>query len=352
MQFWILSGRSVVRNVIHKCVTCVRTRGRTASQLMGDLPAPRVQPSRPFTITGLDYAGPYLFKLRGGRGVRSSKCYVAIFVCFSTKAVHLELVSDLSTPTFLAALKRFIARRGKPVKMVSDCASNFKRAGKELKEVYKNVSLIDKSSELAHFIASEGITWIFNPPAAPHFGGIWESAVKSMKFHLKRVIGSTLLTYEEFVTLLTQVEACLNSRPLCPMSSDPNDLQVLTPGHFLIGAPLIAIPESDLSDIALPRLKRWTLVQQTVSHFWKRWNAEYLTTLQQRRKWYRSSPNLEIGDLVLLKNEQLPPNQWKIGRVIQTHPGSDGRVRVVTVFTSTGKLIRPVTKLCPLPSNN
>ncbi|XP_023214406.1 uncharacterized protein LOC111617336, partial [Centruroides sculpturatus] len=148
---------------------------------MGDLPAPRVQPSRPFTVTRLDYAGPYLFKLQGGRGVRSSKCYVAIFVCFSTKAVHFELVSDLSTPRFIAALKRFIAHHGKPVKIMSDCASNFKKA--------------NKSSELAHFTTGEDITWIFNPPAAPHFGGIWEFAVKSKKFHLRRVIGSTLLTY-------------------------------------------------------------------------------------------------------------------------------------------------------------
>ncbi|XP_023209786.1 uncharacterized protein LOC111612765 [Centruroides sculpturatus] len=145
MQFWLLAGRSVVCNIMHRSVTCVRTKSRTASQLIGNLPAPRIQPSRPFIVTGLVYADFYLFKLRGGRDVRSSKCYVAIFVCFSTNAVYLELISDLSTPTFIAALKRFIARRGKPVKIISDCASNFKRASKELKKVYKNVSLIDKS---------------------------------------------------------------------------------------------------------------------------------------------------------------------------------------------------------------
>ncbi|XP_035208757.1 uncharacterized protein LOC118183356 [Stegodyphus dumicola] len=199
---------------------------------MGDLPSPRVQPSRPFAVTGVDYA----------------------------------------------ALKRFIARRGKPSKISSDCATNFKGASKELKGIYKNAARIEKSSELCDYITSEGITWLFNPPASPHYGGLWESNVKSMKFHLKRVLGSTLLIYdEEFLTVLTQVEACMNSRPLCAMSSDPNDFSALTPGHFLIGAPLLAIPESDLSDVKSSRFKRWSLVQQTVQHFWKRWCAENLT---------------------------------------------------------------------------
>ncbi|XP_035229444.1 uncharacterized protein LOC118201442 [Stegodyphus dumicola] len=231
---------------------------------MGDLPSPRVQPSRPFAVTGVDYAGPYSIKSQVGRRTKTFKCYISIFVCFSTKAVHLELVSDLSTSTFLAALKRFIARRGKPSKISSDCATNFKGASKELKEIYKNAARIEKSSELCDYITSEGITWLFNPPTSPHYGGLWESNVKSMKFHLKRVLGSKLLTYEEFLTVLTQVEACMNSRPLCAMSSDPNDFSALTPGHFLIGAPLLAIPESDLSDVKSSRLKRWSLVQQTV----------------------------------------------------------------------------------------
>ncbi|XP_035227769.1 uncharacterized protein LOC118199973 [Stegodyphus dumicola] len=195
MQFWILAVRSVVRKIIHRCIPCIRNRGKTVTQIMGDLPSPRVQPSRPFAVTGVDYAGPYSIKSQVGRRTKTFKCYVSIFVCFSTKAVHLELVSDLSTSTFLAALKRFIARRGKPSKISSDCATNFKGASKELKEIYKNAARIEKSSELCDYITSEGITWLFNPPTSPHYGGLWKSNVKSMKFYLKRVLGSTLLTY-------------------------------------------------------------------------------------------------------------------------------------------------------------
>ena len=349
MQFWILSGRSEVRKIIHRCLPCVKNRGKTASQLMANLPSTRVQPSRPFTVTGIDYAGPFIIKSRSGRGVKSLKCYISIFVCFSTKAIHLELVSDLSTATFLAALKRFIARRGKPSKIVSDCATNFKKASKELKEVYTFASKIEKSDKVNNFIANEGIIWTFNPPAAPHFGGIWESNIKCVKFHLKRVIGSTMLTYEEFITLLCQVEACLNSRPICAMSSDPNDYQALTPGHFLIGTPLVAIPERDLSEISMSKLKRWQLVQKMLQHLWKRWNSEYISTLQQKCKWFRNTPNLKPGDLVVVKNEQLPPCLWKFGRISEIHPGSDGRVRVVTITTPTGQFKRPISKLCPLP---
>ncbi|XP_035217043.1 uncharacterized protein LOC118190445 [Stegodyphus dumicola] len=144
----------------------------------------------------------------------------------------------------------------------------------------------------------------------------------------------------------------MNSRPLCAMSSDPNDFSALTPGHFLIGAPLLAIPESDLSDVKSSRLKRWSLVQQTVQHFWKRWCAEYLTTLQQRAKWFRASPNLKCGDLVLIKNEQLPPNQWKIGRIALIYPGSDKKVRVATIHTAAGDFKRAVTKLCLIPNHD
>lgn len=162
-------------------------------------------------------------------------------------------------------------------------------------------------------------------------------------------MGNSLFTLEEFSTLLSQIEASLNSRPLCPLSNDPSDLQVLTPGHFLTGTPLTAIPEPDVSDIPTSRLRRWQLTQKVFQHFWKRWSKEYLSQLQQRPKWCRSSENLKIGDLVLIKNELVPALQWKLGRIIQTFPGSDSHVRVAIVKTATGEFKRPIQKLCLLP---
>lgn len=348
-RFWILSGRDAVRKFVKCCIKCFRASPSSANQIMGDLPSLRVLPSRPFSKAGIDYAGPFMCKTIRGRGFRSYKVYIAIFICFATRAVHLELVLDLSSPAFLAALKRFIARRGKPSEIVSDCATNFKGASKELKALYKSLSLLNKDKQFNTYTTNDGIIWKFNPPSAPHFGGLWEAGVKSAKYHLRRTMGNSVFTLEEFSTLLAQIEACLNSRPLCPLSNDPNDLQVLTPGHFLTGAPLTAIPEANVSDISLSRLRRWQLVQCIFQHFWKRWQTEYLSKLQQCPKWLHSRNNLKLGDLVLIKNELLPPLQWKLGRITQNFPGSDGQVRVVTVKTLQGEVRRPIHKLCLLP---
>lgn len=179
-----------------------------------------------------------------GRGAKTYKGYLVIFVCFATSALHLEAATDYSTDGFLAAYRRFIGRRGSCSSITSDCGTNFIGADKELQRMFGSASR--ELKELAKIIANDGTQWKFNPPATPHFGGKWEAAVKSTKFHLRRVIGDTVLTYEELATLLSQIEAVLNSRPLCAMSEDPTDLVPLTPGHFLIGDAMNAVPEPTL----------------------------------------------------------------------------------------------------------
>ena len=259
------------------------------------------------------------------------KSWISVFVCFTTKAIHLELVSGLSTEAFMAALKRFISRRGRPDTIHSDEGTNFKGAKNEMEKILNNESIAEKMAE-------DGIIWKLNPPGAPHMGGLWEAAVKSMKYHLKRCADSANFTIEEFNTLLCEIEGILNSRPLTPMSSDPNDFQVLTPGHFLIGEPLTTIPEYDLRDVEINRLSRWQQIKQQQQHFWNRWSQEYLHTLQHRPKWLKAQENFKEGDLVLIKDESMAPLKWKVGRVISIHPGPDGKVRVATVKTATIKM--------------
>ncbi|XP_029176117.1 uncharacterized protein LOC114944399 [Nylanderia fulva] len=139
------------------------------------------------------------------------------------------------------------------------------------------------------------IELIFNPPSAPHFGGLWEAAVKAVKHHLRRTIGEAKLTFEELSTLLVEVEACLNSRPLGALSDDPDDLDALTPEHFLVGGPLLSIPEPSLLDAQTSRLSRWRLLQQMRDHLWQRWTREYLQGLTPRSKWWTSQGNLCEG---------------------------------------------------------
>ncbi|GFX37631.1 integrase catalytic domain-containing protein [Trichonephila clavipes] len=264
--------------------------------MMGDLPRDRIVPSRPFEKVGLYYAGPINTKPNLKRSRVTLKSYIAIFICFSTKATHLEVVSDLTTEAFLACLRRFIARRSKPSVIWSDNAMNFKGARNILNEWNE----ICKSNRIQLFSAEEGIEWNFIPPASPHFGGLWEANIKSMKRILLRVAKSAIMNY---------VDGTNRS-------------------------------SSEFT---------WKLIQSLRDKFWNRWSTEYLTHLQTRAKWSVQNPNLMENQLVLLKDPNTKPLDWPMERILEVFPGSDGLVRVVNVKTSTGILKRAITKVVPLP---
>ncbi|GFW79501.1 integrase catalytic domain-containing protein [Trichonephila clavipes] len=320
-KFWILSARDAVRRVVRRCISCFRNLPKFTEQIMGDLPESRVYPSSVFQRTGIDFASPFLIRSSKGRGSRNTKCYICVFVCLPTKAVHLEVVSDLTSKAFIACLKRFVARRGKPSEIFCDQGTNFYGASRDLRKEFLQLM---KEDAVHQFLVTDNITFHFNPPSAPHFGGIWEATVKSFKFHLNRVVGVTSLTFEELSTLSSQIEACLNSRLLCVLSSSLDDPCVLTPGHFLIGKALTAIPQPTVPD-DLRHCDRWRLLTRMTQHFWNRWSSEYLTMLQSRSKWRIVQKNLDIGDLVLIKHDNSPPLQWKLGKVTETFPGKDVR---------------------------
>lgn len=347
-RFWLPRGRLLVRQHIHRCPTCVRWRAASPQPLMSSLPAARAAPCRPFVRTGVDYAGPILLRASKGRGHKSFKAFIAIFVCLSSRAVHLEVVSDYSTDAFLASFRRFTARRGTCREVFSDCGTNFTGADAQLRAMFRAAPR--EARDMADQLATSGTRWRFNPPSAPHFGGLWEAAVKSVKHHLRRVIGNATLTFEEMTTFFTQVQACLNSRPLQALSDDPDDLAALTPGHFLIGEPLCSLPEPFLEQEPAGRLNRWQLLQQMRDHWWRRWSHEYLAGLIQRNKWHNKPPNLEVGQLCLLRSELTPPSKWPLARITEVHPGDGGQIRVVSVCTATSRYTRPVVKIVLLPS--
>ncbi|XP_035222886.1 uncharacterized protein LOC118195671 [Stegodyphus dumicola] len=218
---------------------------------MGNLPKHRVILERPFFHCGVDYASPISIKFNKGRGAKSTKGYIALFICLATKALHIEAVSDLTADAFLAALRRFSARRGAPSHIYSDNATNFVGANRKLSEIQRLWASLPKNEAVAHHLTQASIEWHFIPPASPHFGGIWEAAIKSTKYHCKRVIGETLLTFEELTTLLAQIEAILNSRPLCSVNNTDIDcINILTPSHFLTGDVILSPPELPLTSPA------------------------------------------------------------------------------------------------------
>lgn len=346
-EYWLLRARTTVRAVLHQCVQCTRELSTHSTELMGDLPDTRVNRSaRAFDHTGIDYAGPFVLRTANGRGSKTRKAYLAVFVCLTVKAVHLELVSEYTTAAFLAAYHRFVSRRGLPSSIYSDNGTNFRGADRELINAYREAI---RDSTFINMLATKQVQWHFMPPHAPHFGGLWEACVKSVKHHLRRCIGKNTLTFEEMTTFLCRVEACLNSRPIGPNSDSLDDYTALTPGHFLVGTPLIASPEPSLLQLNENRLSRWQLIQRCTESFWRAWSTDYLHTLQQRPKWRVATRLARVGQIVLIQNPSAPPSHWELGRIIVCHSGEDGLTRVVTVKTHKSEYRRPITKLRFLP---
>lgn len=343
-HWWPIGGKNLAKLITRQCVKCARMKGKPIQPIMGNLPSERLEAGFPFLRCGVDYAGPFYILNRKGRGSRLEKCYLCLFICFSTRALHLELVTSLSSEYYILALKRFISRRGKPVQIFSDNGKNFVGAVKELSNF-----LQDSASPIVDYASNNGIKFSFIPLYSPHYGGLWEAGVKSCKHHMTRVIGNANLTYEEFSTVLVQIEAVLNSRPMYPLSSDPNDFSPLTPAHFLIGRPLTAPAGENVTASPLHMLSRYKRVEQLRQHFWKRWSLEYVGELQKRTKWQNSQGSLTPDALVVIKEDNLPPLKWRLGRIESVYPGRDGVSRVAAIRTAGGVIKRSTSKICPLP---
>ena len=342
-KFWIIAAREEIREWERECNMCKRMQSKTATQIMAPIPGIRLRFTfRPFDQTAVDYAGP--FTTVQGRGVRRQKRWLCLFTCLSTRAVHLEVAFGLDTDSFLNAFTRFTSRRGAPKEMISDCGTNFIGAVNELKEL---ISKLDQD-KIQQSTANRGVTWRFNPPGAPHFGGIHEAMIKSAKKAIYGVIGTSDVTDEELITAVTGVEGLLNARPLTYQSANPQDIVPLTPNHFLHGqlGGQFAPETVDTTEFS-PR-KRWRKVQEIISQVWRRWLQEYLPLLSRRPKWTEVVKDLKVDDVVLVLDSKLPRGRWPLGHIIETYTGRDGHIRVAKIQCGASTIVRPIHKLVPL----
>ena len=317
---------------------------------MGDLPYHRFTPARPFDYTGVDFAAPFDVKRGHTRKPVLVKTYACLFVCMSTKAVHIDCTEDLSTASFILCFECFINRRGFPQHVYSDNGSNFIGAARTLgTPTQLPYDLQDFTAKTAD-LQAHGVSWHFIPARSPHCGGISESGIRRMKEDLRKTLHHFTPTAAELHYLLITTEAVLNSRPLLPISLEEADgAQVITPGHFLIGRPIRAHPQ----DIPLPKdgLKklRWSLLRAETEQLWKKWHTAYVQSLQSRQKWTRPQPKISVGDIVLLKDDSLKLHSWPLAKVTDVSPGPDGVVRVVTLTLPGGRTFtRHVRHLVPL----
>ena len=357
-RFWLVKGRSFVKLIVRQCTTCRRFEGKSyRAPPPPPLPTFRVKEEPPFTYTGVDFTGPLYTK---DSEARKSKCWICLYTCCVVRAVHLDLVPDLSTPAFLRSLKRFAARRGLPRKIVSDNGKTFKAAAKIIQSVVRN-------KEVQKYMAGIGVEWVFNLPKAPWWGGVFERMVRSTKRCLKKIIGQAKLSYDELLTAITEVEMVINSRPLSYVSVDDCE-EPLTPSHLLVGRRLMNLPDhistgsqvDDDIEVDTNLLNRRARhLNKTLSNFWSRWRNEYLLELREGHRHNKGDTQAipaSIGDIVVVHGEKQPRGFWRLGKVEDLVTGRDGHVRGAKIrVASKGRgptvLYRPIQRLFPLEVN-
>lgn len=332
--YWVIGGTSAVGCFISKCTICRRFRAPPQVQKMADLPKDRTEPVPPFTYSAVDYFGPFLIK----EGRKEVKRYGVLFTCMSSRAVHIETSTTLETDSYINALRRFLAERG-PVRQIrSDRGTNFVGAKRELADALNEMDHEKVSSHLL----KENCDWIdmeMNVPSASHMGGSWERQIRTVRNVLTLLLqeNGTQLDDESFRTLMKEVQNIVNSRPLSVNNMmSPGAPEPLTPNHLLTMKVKVLMPPPGVflrEDIYSN--KRWRRVQHLANEFWARWQREFLHTLQMRQKWAKPQRNLMVGDIVVVKDDHLPRNEWKLAQVQQTLPSDDGFVRKVILAVGT-----------------
>ncbi|KRY47805.1 hypothetical protein T03_15691 [Trichinella britovi] len=351
-HYWVLKGRSQVKRVTRECLVCRRATARPTQPRMATLPRDRVVEAPAFSQVGMDFAGPLY--VRVGRKTTSPR-YVCLITCMVTRAVHLELVPQMTTARVLQALRRFMARRGRPKIIQSDNFRSFKRAAAEFCQLWQSIDMDRVQRELV----GHRIHWKFIPDRSPWMSGYWERLVRSVKESLRKVLGQALLDDCELQTILCEVEACLNARPLTFVNDGPGDPQPLSPFQLLTGRQYVDLPAVESqdpewrpTDHVNPKWEnRWRYRQQLMARWWRRWRSTYLASLLPRNKRRNNGVGPRINDLVLILEDSRPRTRCPLEVVIQLFPGQDGVSRAARIRTSTSEsstTTRPVAKLVML----
>lgn len=340
-QYWILRGREAVRKHQRACRECQFWRAKPEIPKMADLPQARLRIYKPpFYSTGVDCFGPFTVKI----GRRNEKRWGIVYKCMTTRCVHLDLLESLDTDAFLMSLRRFVARRGKPFELLSDNGTNFVGGDRELREAFYTMG-----PTLQQQLAEQRITFRFNPPSAPHFGGTWEREVKSVKTALKVIFKEQSVPETVLRTVLTEVEGIMNAKPLGYVSADVADPDPITPNILLMGRRDASLPQALYDPHNLLGKRRWRHSQVLADNFWSAFIRNYLPSLQERQKWRTDTKELTNGQVVLVVDPQLPRALWPVGTVTETYAGPDGHIRTAAVQVKDRTYVRPVARLVKLP---
>ena len=337
-RFWIVKLLNMIKSIKFNCVMCKKLEKKLCQQEMGKLPEERLKPAPPWYSTGIDLFGP--FSIRDEVKKRTiGKAYGIIFNCLGTRAVHIDLAPNYSTDKFLMALRRFVSIRGYPSILYSDNGTQLISADKELQKITKGLDW----DELNAFGITEGLKWKFTSADAPWQNGVTESLIKSVKKAITFTIGENILTYSELQTVFFESANLINERPIGRHPTSPEDGTYLCPNDLLLGRSTPRIPSGPFMDKASPR-NRFEFIQQLTNYFWKKWTRDFFPSLIIRQKWHTAHRNVTKGDIVLLQDSNLVRGQWRLGKVSQVYPDSDGKVRRVEVQYKNPKPGERITK--------
>ena len=351
-RYWTLKGRQIVKSILRSCVVCKKLEGLPyASPCPPDLPASRVSDDPPFAHTDLDFAGPLYVQESTDRG-NDTKVYMCLFTCASTRVIHLELTRGLNVDSFLLAFCRFVGRRGLPATLLSDSATTFRSSSKEIQSICR-------SSELFHYLTNNRTSWKFIVPKAPWWGGFWERMVQTVKRSLRKVVGRAVLRFDELNTLLIEIESIINGRPLTYIFDDSEGISYpLTPAHLLYGRRLVTSPSATHFEIISTNrsLTRQAKNQRyLLSQFVNRWKKDYLLNLREFRvvKLKGQGCCVKVGDIVLLKDENVRRVFWKLAKIVELLRGKDNiaRAALINVAVDNGPpkiLKRSIKQLIPI----
>ena len=321
--FHVVGLRQVCKEVVGECTVCRKIRTVPLSQKMADLPEVRLEATPPFENVGVDCFGPYIVQ----QGRKEVKRYGLMCTCLSSRAVHIEVLDDMTTSAFILALRNIISLRGNVKRIYCDRGTNFVGASREFKRAFDELD----PTEVERLLAERTCEFHFSPARASHMGGVWERQIRTAKGVLSGLLhkGKEKLTPSSLRTLFYEAAAIINGRPYSAAAVESRDVcEPLTPNHLLTlkSAPILP-PPGDFSEGTEFTKKQWRTVQRYVAQFWSRWKAEYLSSLRKRQKWHRTHRNLAAGDVVILHDEEQSRNRWKIGLVESVHVSNDGRVR-------------------------
>lgn len=344
--FWIISGSRTVQNIIKRCVTCRKLRRPTEEQKMANLPDDRTEPSAPFSFCGMDCFGPYIIK----KGRQEIKRYGLIITCLCCRGIHIEMLDDMSTDALINALRCFIAIRGHVRQIRCDQGSNFIGAKNEFEAA-------GKPAKLEQFLSEKQCEFLLNSPSSSHAGGVWERQIRTVRSILDATIllSNGRLDDASLRTFFYEAMSIVNSRPLTVDSINDQDApEPLTPNHLITMKSKVALPPpGQFVKEDLYITKRWRRVQYLTEVFWGRWRKEYLLSLNKRAKWNQPRRNMKVGDIVLLKDENIPRSVWPLGIITQTLPSADGLVRKVKVKISNKSVLeRPIQRVVLLVESN